>query len=44
MEVYFSDADLTRIGYYKEGLVWFIAGQKYRVKQAVRDGIYFIQI
>ena len=41
---YFSDQDLRELGYSKEGLIWVIAEDRYRLVEATKDGYYFVKI
>jgi hypothetical protein len=41
---YFSDQDLRELGYSKEGLIWVIAEDRYRLVEATKDGYYFIKV
>jgi hypothetical protein len=41
---YFSDQDIRDIGYTKQGLIWIIEGQRYRLVEATATGYYFVRI
>ena len=42
--IFISDADLEQLGYTKQGLIWIIAGQRYRCKEATATGYYFVKL
>ena len=44
MEIYLSNEELAEIGYYKDGLIWIIAGNRYRLKEATPKGYIFIKL
>lgn len=41
---YFSDQDISDLGYSKEGLIWIIADVRYRLVEATANGYYFIRL
>jgi hypothetical protein len=42
--IYISDSELDCLGYTKQGLIWIIAGIRYRCYEATAAGYYFVKI
>lgn len=42
--IFFSDADMEIMDYCKDGLIWIIEGNRYRLKEATKDGYYFVKV
>jgi hypothetical protein len=42
--IFISDTELDLLGYTRQGLIWIIAGQRYRCKEATATGYYFVKL
>ena len=42
--IFFSDAEMEIMNYCKDGLIWIIEGNRYRLKEATATGYVFAKL